>query len=173
MEINKHNINTYSTFRKTILIAGVLIALINLIIVFPTESSKSYYIADYIWTWVCLTLSILFILAGFSGRNFLKYLLFLLASGVTAAICWYIYFLNDVWGALVAVWGGAPAGIITALIFFVLRYYIFFHRKVAPVEKRKKNILLLKQAGLYFLILLIVSIIFENGGDWMFYLFYS
>jgi len=168
MEISK-----YSTPRKIILFAGIVICLVSVFVIWPVERSKSPFITDYIFTYIGLALSVIFFLYGFTGGSFIKYLAFILLSVIVSTICWYIYTAGDWWRKLMIMWLGVPSGIVAALVFFVLRYFMFFRNRVLPVDRRKKRILLLKQVLLYFVVLLIVSILFLKGGDWIYEIFES
>jgi hypothetical protein len=168
MEISK-----YRTPRKIMLFAGIVICLVTLFIICPLERSKSPFITDYVFTYIGLALSVISILYGFTGGSSIKYLAFILLSAIVSITCWYIYTAGDWWKKLMIMWLGVPSGIVAALVFFVLRYYMFFHNRALPVDRRKKKILLLKQVVLYFVVLLIVSILFLNGGDWMYEVFES
>jgi len=162
MEISK-----YSKVRKIILIAGLVIGLINLCIVFPGEYAKSSYITDFVLTYICLAISVFFVLYGFTGRKFFNYLLFMLLSAIIGAVCWFFVFYGELWQTLLMVWIGIPTGLLTALLFFPLRYYIFCRNSMLPIEKSKKRMRYLKQAILYFILLFVVSILFFYGGDWI------
>nr|WP_157536005.1 hypothetical protein [Mucilaginibacter sp. L294] len=164
-------ISNYSKSRKIILIAGMVIAIINLLVIYPKEHSIASYISDYQWTFTSLGAAILLLLYGLTGPRFTQYLLFTFLNAILFASFWYIYSIWDTWSRLLVVFVGIPSGIITALVFFILRYVLFFRNKSLPVEKAQKNKLLLKQIILYIFLGLIVSILFIKGGDWWFDLF--
>lgn len=166
MEVSK-----YSKPRKVILLTGIVVCLITLLVVFPIEYAAASYINDFKWTYPGLAFSIFFILYGFRGRHFMKYLLFVFGSMLVSGICWYLYSFHDSWVEVMVILAGLPSGLVTALLFFVLRYFIFFRNKELPVEKAQKNKMFLKQLVLYFVLLLIVSILFLKGGDWWFEIF--
>jgi hypothetical protein len=163
MEISK-----YSKPRKIILIAGIVICLVNLFVIYPLERSTSTTIMEFTFSYIGLGLSIVSILYGLTGGRFIKYLAFILLSVVVSATCWYIYGAGGWFQKFIAFWAGIPCGVITALIFFILRYYIFFRNRELPVGRQTNIILFLMQLVLYFVVLLIVAIVFENGGDWFF-----
>jgi len=162
MEISK-----FSKVRKIILIAGIIIGLVDLCVIFPIEYSKSSYITDFVFTYICLVVAVLFVLYGFTGRKFFNYLLFMVLSAFIGSVCWFFIFYGDLWQKLLMVWIGIPAGLLTALLFFPLRYYIFCRPSVPLIEKDKKKIGYLKQVILYFILLFLVSILFFYGGDWI------
>jgi hypothetical protein len=115
--------------------------------------------------------SVLLLIYGFTGPRFTQYLLFTFLSAILLAAFWYIYSIWDSWSRLLVVFVGIPSGIITALLFFILRYVMFFRNKSLPGYKAQKNKLLIKQIILYIFLALIISILFLNGGDWWFDLF--
>lgn len=161
----------YSKPRKTILITGIISAVINLFVIYPLMHSTASYITDYNWLFVSLGGSALLLLYGFTGPRFIQYLLFTFLSAILFAAFWYVYSIWDLWQKLLIVLVGIPSGIITALLFFVLRYLFFFRNKSLPIEKAQSKKLLLKQIVLYIILGLIVSILFVKGGDWWFDLF--
>jgi hypothetical protein len=166
MEVSK-----YSKLRKVILLIGIVVCLVTLLVVFPIEYAAASYISDFKWTYPGLAFSVLFMLYGFTGHHFMKYLFFIFGSTLVSGVCWYLYSFHDPWVEIIVLLAGLPAGIVTALVFFVLRYFLFLRNKERPVGVQQKNILLVKQGILYFVLLVIVSVIFLKGGDWWFELF--
>ena len=164
-------ITNYSKPRKIILITGIISAVINLFVIYPSVHSTASYISDYTLLFASLLVSTLLLLYGLTGPRFFQYVLFIFLSAILCATFWYIYSIWDSWKRLLVVFVGIPSGIITALLFFILRYVIFFRNKGLPVDKAQKNKLLLKQIVLYVFLALIVSILFLKGGDWWFDLF--
>lgn len=161
MEISK-----FSKVRKIILIAGIVIGLVDLCIIFPFEYSRSSYITDFVLTDICLVVAVFFILYGFTGSGFLKYLLGIIVSALVSAACWALFLDGNWLQKFIVVWLGIPSGILTALVFFVLRYYIFCRNKTLPSERGKKIRTYLLQTVLYFVLLLIISVLFYTGGEW-------
>ncbi|MBB5620813.1 hypothetical protein HDE69_001866 [Pedobacter cryoconitis] len=85
MEISK-----YSKPRKIILIAGIVICLVNLFVIYPLERSTSSFIMEFTFSYIGVALSIVSILYGITGVHFIKYLAFILLSAIVRATCWYI-----------------------------------------------------------------------------------
>lgn len=166
MEISK-----YSKSRKIIFIAGIVICLVNLFVIYPLERSRSSSIMEFTFSYIGIALSIVSILYGLTGGHFIKYLAFILLSAIVSATCWYIYGAGGWLQKFIAFWAGIPCGVITALIFFILRYYIFFRNRKYPVDRQTNILLFLKQLVLYFVVLLIIAVVFENGGDWYYDIF--
>lgn len=163
----------YSKARIATLIAGCVIALLSLIVIFPMEKARSYMVEDLVFTFAGLVLSLVLFLIGFTGAKFINYLLFIIASAFISMICWYIVLPKDWLIQIVVVYAGAPSGIITALIFLILRYYLFFRKTGLPLNREQKVLLTLKQAGIYFLLLAVVSFVYYNGDDWIYDIFES
>ncbi|WP_143014192.1 hypothetical protein [Mucilaginibacter pineti] len=166
MEITK-----YSKPRKVILITGIITAVINLLVIYPLMHSTASYITDYNWLFVSLGGSVLLLLYGLTGPRFFQYLLFTFLSTIFCAVSLFVYSIWDSWMGFLVLLIGIPSGIVTALVFFILRYVLFFRNKSRPVEKAQKNKLLLKQIVLYIFLAAIILILFIKGGDWWFDLF--
>ncbi len=164
-------IANYSKPRKIILIIGIISAIINLFVIYPRMHSTASYITDYNWLFVSLGGSVLLLLYGITGPRFFQYLMFTFGSATLCAVFLFVYSIWDSWMGFLVLLVGIPSGIVTALVFFILRYFLFFRNKSLPVEKAPKNKLLLKQIILYIFLALIVSVLFIKGGDWWFDLF--
>ena len=163
----------YTTARKTMLIAGSLVGLICLVFIYPKEHSTASYVTDYSLTFTTLATSAMLLLYGFTGPGFFKYILFTFLSAIVCATFWYVYSFWDIWQKLAVVWIGIPSGIITALMFFILRYLLFLRNKDQSIQHPKTSNLLLKQVLLYIFLAIVISILFLKGGDWWFELFES
>jgi hypothetical protein len=164
-------IANYSKARKIILKTGTVIAIITLVIIYPMEHSTASYISDYNGAFIGLGTSALLLLYGFTGPRFFKYLLFTFLSAIFCAVSLFVYSIWDSWMGFLVLLVGVPSGIVTALVFFILRYVLFFRNKSLPVEKAQKNKWLLKQTVLYVFLALVVSVLFIKGGDWWYDLF--
>lgn len=168
------SISNYSKVRKIMLTAGGVISLVTLFIIYPIEYSKSNFVADFILTGIGITIGTLLILYGLTGGRFIKYLGFLVLSGIMGFFCWYFYPVSDNWFlGVIALYAGVPSGLVSALVFFIIRYYLFFRNREFPVERSARNVLFLKQLLLYFVLLAIVSVLFLKGGDWIYDIFQS
>lgn len=166
-------LKNYSKARKATLIAGCVVALLSLIVIFPMEKAQSYMVADLVFTFFGLLLSLVLFLIGFTGTKFINYLLFIIASAFISMICWYIVLPKDWVIQIIVVYAGAPSGIITALIFLILRYYLFFRKTGLPLNREQKVLLNLKQVAIYFLLLAVVSLVYYHGDDWIYDIFES
>lgn len=166
-------LKNYSKARKATLIAGCVIALLSLLVIFPMEKARSYMVVDLVFTFAGLALSLVLFLIGFTGAKFMSYFLFIIASAFISMICWYIVLPKDWVIQIIVVYAGGPSGIITALIFLILRYYLFFRKTVPSLNREQKVLLTLKQVGIYFVLLAVVSLVYYNGDDWIYSIFES
>lgn len=149
----------FSTTRKVLLIAGILILLISTCVIFPIESSKTSFLEGFGYTFLTLAIALLLLMYGLMGNNFFKGLLFIVTSSILGAVFFYVAYPLAPFTVFVAIWLGIPSGIITALIFMIGDFYFF---------NAIKNYKLLKQIIVYMVILFIVSVLFGYGGDWIF-----
>lgn len=143
--------------RKIPLIAGAILFLICICIIFPIEYKRNSFIEEFVYTYYTLALALLLMMFGLMGRNFFKGLLFLVLSALIGAVFFYVAYPLVPYAAFIAVWLGIPSGILAALIFMVFNFYFL---------NKQNRYKLLKQIGVYSLILLIVSVLFGYGGDW-------
>lgn len=146
--------------RKGYLIAGVVLLLISLCIILPIEKRKSYTIEDFGYTYATLAMTLLLFLYSLMGKNFFKGLLFVLISIIISICGWFIFFINDSWVGVIAIWMGVPTGIIAALLFLIFNFYC--------LSAENKYTLFLKRLLSYTIILGTVSLLFAKGGDWFF-----
>ena len=145
--------------KKLCLIAGMMILLISVGIIFPIESSKTYLITELPYTYLTLAISLFLMMFGLMGKHFFKGLLLLFSSALLGFASIYAFYFKDPWNALSAAWLGIPSGIISALIFLVINFFFL---------KDKNNDKRLKQVITYVIILVTVCILFVYGGDWLF-----
>lgn len=164
--------------KKPILIAGAVILIISLCVIFPIEYSKASFVTDLKFTYFMLGIAMFTFMYALMGENIYKGLLFLLCSCIFSIICWFVFLPetelsksnSKVFELTIALFSffenfaklymGAVTGIIAGLIFMLIdykfiktknRYPLFFIRLIA-----------------YLVILGIVSILFAKGGDWIF-----
>ncbi|WP_113654341.1 hypothetical protein [Pedobacter namyangjuensis] len=164
--------------KKPILIAGAVILIISLCVIFPIEYSKASFVSDLKFTYFTLGIAMLILMYAFMGRNTYKGLLFLLCSCIFSIICWFIVLPESglsksnskAFELTIAIFSffenfaklymGTVTGIIAGLIFLIVnarllkdenRYQLFFKRLVS-----------------YLIILGVVSFLFAKGGDWIF-----
>ncbi|UIR55050.1 hypothetical protein LZQ00_12250 [Sphingobacterium sp. SRCM116780] len=163
--------------KKWFLIAAAVVLLISLCIIFPIESSKSDFIADYIYTYITLVTAVIIAMYGLMGKNFFKGLLFIFCSAAFSVFCWFFLLPTDeltesssgflalivviltVFVNFAALFMGTVTGIISGLLFLIV------NARVLKDENRYK--LFAKRLLAYLLILVIVSMLFYKGGDWI------
>jgi len=147
-------------FNKPILIAGVVILTISLCFIFPYEYNKTNYISDLKLTFLSLAVAMLTLMYGLMGKHFFKGLLFLICSALCSFCCWWLFFYNDFWGIIPALYAGIPAGIVAGLVFLIFNYQF--------IKDENKVKLFIKRLILYSILLFISSVLFAKGGDWIF-----
>lgn len=152
-------LENYSTARKVVLLAGILVLLISTCVIFPIQKKDSNFMEDFTLTFLGLILALLLLMIAFMGKDFFKGLLLLFLSTLIGPLLFYVVYPPNVFATFIAVWLGVPSGLIAAVIFLILNFW--WLREV-------KNYKLLKQIILYCSILSIVSVLFSYGGDWMF-----
>jgi len=145
--------------RKVPLIAGVILLLISVCIIFPIEYRRNSFLEEFVYTYSTLALALFLMMFGLMGRDFFKGLLFLFLSSIVGAVFFYYAYPLVPHASFIAVWLGIPSGIIAGLVFMVLNFYIL---------NKQVGFKLLKQLAAYLIILLIVSVLFGYGGDWFF-----
>ncbi|WP_316807407.1 hypothetical protein [Pedobacter agri] len=163
---------------KPIFLAGIVILIISVCIIFPIEYRKASFVTDLKFTYSTLGVAMLTFMYAFMGRNTYKGLLFLLGSCVFSIICWFIFLPESalsksnskVFEITIAIFSffehfaklymGTVTGVIAGLIFLIVnarflkdanRYLLFFKRLIS-----------------YLVILGIVCFLFAKGGDWIF-----
>jgi hypothetical protein len=150
--------NKFSTTRKVLLIAGIIILLLSTCVIFPIEYSKASFVEEFVYTYLTLAIALFSLMFGLMWKHFFKGLLFVVISSIVGAFFFYVAYPVVPFAAFIAIWLGIPSGIITALIFMIVNFYFF---------KEQKSYRLLKQIAVYFIILLVVSVLFGYGGDWI------
>ncbi|MDQ8006009.1 MAG: hypothetical protein REI64_14500 [Pedobacter sp.] len=163
---------------KPILIAGVIILVISLCMIFPFEYSKASLVSDLKFTYFTLGIAMLALMYAFMGRSTYKGLLFLLGSCIFSIICWFAFYPNTdlseksskVFELTIAIlsffenfailYMGTVTGIVAGLIFIIV------NARFLKDENRCR--LFFKRLISYLIILGIVSILFFKGGDWIF-----
>jgi len=153
---NTHPTKTFNK-RKVSLIAGIVVLLLSLCVIFPIESSKTIVLEGLGYTFLTLAIAMLLIMIGLLGKFFCKSLLFLILSSFIGFTFFYFAYPLVPYSSLVAFWLGIPSGVITALIFLIFNFYFLTD---------VKNPRFLKKVVVYPLILFIVSVLFGYGGDW-------
>ncbi|TDQ08294.1 hypothetical protein [Pedobacter metabolipauper] len=149
----------FTNIRKAFLIAGIITLAISVAVIFPIESSKTYFLEELPYTFLTLAIALLLGMFGLLGNNFFKGLLLLFVSSIVGFILFYFAFPVIRGSAFISIWLGIPSGIIAALVFMVANYYFL---------RAAKSYRLLKQIIVYSIILLIVAILFGYGGDWIY-----
>lgn len=164
--------------QKPILIAGIVILVISLCVIFPVEYSKASFVSDLKFTYFTLGIATLTFMYAFMGKNTYKGLLFLLCSSIFSIICWFVFLPESelsksnskVFELTITIFSffenfaklymGAVTGIVAGLIFLIVNarfskdenpYQLFFKRLIA-----------------YLVILAVVCFFFAKGGDWIF-----
>lgn len=145
--------------RKILLIAGIVMLLISTCLVYPIERSKTNFLEEFVYTFSTLAFALFLLMAGLTGKHFLKGILFLIASSFIGAVLFYLVYPPFRFAAFIAVWLGIPSGLTAALVFMILNYFFF---------SKVKSYKVIKQTLLYLTILFIVAVLFGYGGDWLF-----
>lgn len=163
---------------KPALIAGIIILIICLCIVFPIEYRTASFLSDLKYTFFSLALAMLTLMYSLMGKHFFKVLLFLLFSIICGIACWFLLFpLPDIaepssktlelfiffisaFANLSSIVMGTVTGVIAGLIFLAVNFW-FLHD-----ENRYK--LLAKRLLVYLSIVLLVALVCHEGGDWIY-----
>lgn len=146
--------------KKPVLIAGVVILTISLCFIFPYEYNRTNYITDLKFTFLSLAVAMFTLMFGLMGKHFFKGLLFLICSALFSFIAWFFLYPSGWFSTIVAVWAGIPSGVIAGLLFMLFNFQF--------IKDENRYILFFKRLISYMVILGIVSILFHNGGDWIF-----
>jgi len=145
---------------KVFIIAGGILVIIAIAVIFPIEKSKAITIAEFNYTYLTLISGVVLSMYGFIGIRIFTALLFMILSAIISSIIWFILFSDSFVSLIVATWIGFPIGLLVGLIFVIVNA-LFLERGERKIWK------VIKQILVYILILAIFTFLFYNSefGD--------
>ncbi|TDG36443.1 hypothetical protein EZJ43_07955 [Pedobacter changchengzhani] len=142
--------------RKFTAIAGIMILLISVFIIYPIEMVKANFVSDFVNTYLGLAVALLLLMLGLMGKYFVQGLSFMLISTIFG---FTLIAVSVEFGAILGFIIGIPSGVIAGMLFLVINFYFL---------KDVKRYRLPTQIISYCIILCIVSFLFYHGGDWIY-----
>ncbi|WP_157287834.1 hypothetical protein [Pedobacter cryoconitis] len=143
--------------RKLFIIAGGILVIMAIAVIFPIEKSKAITIAEFHYTYLTLIIGVLLSLYGFLGTRIFTALLFMILSAIISSMIWFMLFSDSFVSMIVAIWIGFPVGLLVGLIFVIVNALF-----LEPVERKRWK--LIKQVLVYVLILSMFTLLFYKGG---------
>ena len=143
--------------RKLFIIAGGILAILAIGIIFPIEKSRAITIAEFNYTYLTLVVGVLLSLYGFLGIRIFNALLFMILSAIISSIIWYALFADSFVSIIVTIWIGFPVGLLVGLIFVIVNALF-----LESGESKKWKVI--KQILVYILILATFTLLFYTGG---------
>ena len=143
--------------RKVFIIAGGILVIMAIAVIFPIEKSKAITIAEFNYTYLTLIVGVLLSMYGFLGIGIFTALLFMILSAIISSIVWFMLFSDIFMSMIIATWIGFPVGLLVGLIFVIVNA-LFLERG----ESKKWK--LIKQILVYVLLLTIFTFLFYIGG---------
>ena len=143
--------------RKLFIIAGGILVIMAIAVVFPIEKSKAITIAEFQYTYLTLIIGVLLSMYGFLGTRIFTALLFMILSAIISSIIWFLLFSDSFVSMIVTTWIGFPVGLLVGLIFVIVNALF-----LEPGESKRWK--LIKQVLVYVLILAMFTLLFYKGG---------
>lgn len=143
--------------RKLFIIAGGILVIMAIAVIFPIEKSKAITIAEFQYTYLTLIIGVLLSMYGFLGTRIFTALLFMILSAIISSIIWFMLFSDSFVSMIVATWIGFPVGLLAGLIFVIVNALF-----LEPGESKRGK--LIKQVLVYVFILAMFTLLFYKGG---------
>lgn len=147
-------IKKWSKKRKFTAIAGIIILLISVFVIYPIEIGTANFVSDFAYTYLGLAVALLLLMLGLMGKYFVQGLLFMLISTILG---FTLILLSIEYGAILGFVIGIPSGVIAGLLFLVINFYFL---------KDVKRYRLPIQIVSYCIILCLITFLFYHGGNW-------